>query len=470
MADDTSSETTDAAPSYAELVGLVAELRAEVAELREAVAVRDQRIVELEKSLDEARRAGKRQAAPFAKGEPKDEPARPGRRSGKRHGRHGHRMAPGRADRELTAPLPDACPHCGGEVEHLRDAEQWQLELPDPRPVTTRFVIGVGRCRGCGSRVQGRHPEQASDALGAAGSQLGPTAKAFAAWLHYGLGLSFAKCAQVLHRFGVPVTAGALCSGAQRTGAALVPVHAEIRRRIGSGPMVVMDETGWRVGGRRKWLWTATCPDATAYEVADGRGFEQAVLLVDADYAGVVVRDGWAAYRGYVAATHQSCLAHLLRRCGEMADDNPAWARFTPMLVADILHTALDARELSKRRRATVAADLIERIELLADQAHPYDANRILVAHLHNERHALFAFLTHPDVDATNWRAEQAIRPAVVNRKVWGGNRTRRGADTQGRIMSVLRTAAQQGVDAVDWLARFARAPDLAVVPLFLPE
>jgi transposase len=71
----------------------------------------------------------------------------------------------------------------------------------------------------------------------------------------------------------------------------------------------------------------------------------------------------------------------------------------------------------------------------------------------------------HDGVDATNWRAEQAIRPAVVNRKVWGGNRTWRGAETQGRMMSLLRTAAQQGVDAVDFLARLARAPTPAEVP-----
>ena len=36
--------------------------------------------------------------------------------------------------------------------------------------------------------------------------------------------------------------------------------------------------------------------------------------------------------------------------------------------------------------------------------------------------------------------------------------------------MSVLCTATQQGVDAVDWLARFARALDLAVVPLFIRD
>ena len=47
-----------------------------------------------------------------------------------------------------------------------------------------------------------------------------------------------------------------------------------------------------------------------------------------------------------------------------------------------------------------------------------HDECRKLVAHLATEHHALFRFLTHPGLDATNWRAEQAIRPAVVNRKV----------------------------------------------------
>ena len=43
----------------------------------------------------------------------------------------------------------------------------------------------------------------------------------------------------------------------------------------------------------------------------------------------------------------------------------------------------------------------------------------------------MLAFLWASDVDATNWRAEHAIRPAVVNRKICGGNRTPRGARTQ---------------------------------------
>ncbi|MGO9975658.1 MAG: IS66 family transposase [Solirubrobacteraceae bacterium] len=51
--------------------------------------------------------------------------------------------------------------------------------------------------------------------------------------------------------------------------------------------------------------------------------------------------------------------------------------------------------------------------------------NKRLLAHISHEREHLFTFLQTPRAQATNWRAEQAIRPAVVNSKNWGGNRTR---------------------------------------------
>jgi transposase len=455
------------------LVGEIASLRkmlerntAELAKLNERLSQRDARIAELERLLQDSRRSGKRQAAPFSKGDPKEEPARPGRRSGDAHGRHGHRMAPvGVPDREIDVPLPSCCPNCGGQVEHERTAEQFQVELPEMRPVTTKFAVGVGRCANCGRRVQGRHGEQTSDALGAASSQVGPTAKAWAAWLHYGLGLSFVKSSSLLARLGVNVSAGALCQAAQSSATDLVPVQASIVKAVNDSAMIVPDETGWRVGGEGAWLWVAATPTATAYWVADGRGFDQACEVIAPEFAGVMVRDGWAPYRRFDNATHQTCLAHLLRRCDELIADLPAWGRDTPRKVREILTEALIARDLGDGERMAVVADLAERVEMLADDAHPHNENRKLVAHLYAERDALFSFLTHPGTDATNWRAEQAVRPAVVNRKVWGGNRTWRGAATQGRMMSVLRTASQQGVDAIDFLSRLARAPTPADVP-----
>jgi transposase len=346
-----------------------------IGELTDAVAARDARIAELEKLLDDSRRSGKRQAAPFSKGEPIDEPKTPGRRSGKNHGRHGHRRVPAAPiDRELDAPLPWCCPDCGGSVIHERDEEQFHTELPSARPVITRFTVGIGCCTKCKRRVQGRHPEQTSDALGAAGSQDGPNAKSLAIWLHYALGLSFAKTASLLGHLGVPVTAGAICTASQSAGTDLVPIQKAIVEQVNQSSMVVMDETGWPVGGDGAWLWVATSKDATAYNVADGRGFEQATDLVDANFDGTLVRDGWAVYRRYSQATHQTCTAHLLRRCEEMITDLPDWARGTPRQIKDILQSALDARDLPHGQRRAVAVDLAERIELIGEQSHPHDA------------------------------------------------------------------------------------------------
>ena len=153
----------------AELEKIVARFRQTVAELQEelrkkerVLAAKDERIKELEASLEESHRAGKRQASPFSKGEPKQDPKRPGGKSGDAHGRLGHRMAPaGPPDRELDAPLPSCCPGCGGEVEHQRDAEQWQADIGEQKPVTTR---SFGRCKRCGRRV--RYPVGSENSAG----------------------------------------------------------------------------------------------------------------------------------------------------------------------------------------------------------------------------------------------------------------------------------------------------------------
>lgn len=454
-----------------------ASLESTVRALKDSVAAKDARIAELEKLLEESRRSGKRQAAPFRHGDPSDEPKRPGRKSGEGHGRHGHRLAPADPDRTVEAPLPGCCPDCGGDIAHERDAEQFQTDLPVlPPPQTTRFKVAVGRCTKCGKRVQGRHPEQTSQALGAAAAQIGPDAKAWAAWLHYSLGIPFAKITRLFaERFGLSVTAGAICQAAQSTSADLVPVTTDIRARINASPIVAMDETGWRINGDPAWEWLATTPNYTYYNIAYGRGFDQATDCVDAGFSATIIHDGWSAYGGYEgavggyqSATHQTCVRHFTRRCEELIEALPDWARGTPRQVRDLLGEALDARDVQDQaERMRIIDDLTERIELLHEAAHPHDENRKLVNHLYNNRKILFTFLADPDVDATSWRAEQAVRPTTVTRKVCGGNRSDRGAQTQGRMMTMFRTAAQQGIDGVEYLVNLARAPDPSSVAFF---
>src|SRR3954469_21254605 len=101
-------------------------------ELLQRVAELEARVAELTRKLDDALRAGKRQAAPFRKGLPKPDPKAPGRKSGEAHGKHGHRPPPPseRIAESPEAHPPDACPHCRGRLVETGTADQFQTEIP----------------------------------------------------------------------------------------------------------------------------------------------------------------------------------------------------------------------------------------------------------------------------------------------------------------------------------------------------
>src|SRR5439155_10605108 len=148
------------------------------------------------------------------------------------------------------------------------------------------------------------------------------------------------------------------------------------------------------------------------------RGFDTAQAVLGADYPGVLERDGWAPYRRFTHARHQSCLSHLLRRCRNLIAAADRGQARTPHAVARILRTALavrdrrDAGELTADQAATEATRLGAAIDTLITGKTQHPPNRKLLNHLGRERSALFTFLTTPGVQATNWRAEHAIRPA----------------------------------------------------------
>jgi transposase len=202
-----------------------------------------------------------------------------------------------------------------------RVATQHVEDLPPTRPLAIRYLVQVGRCRVCGRRVQPRHPEQTSDALGAAGAQLGPRAVALAAWLSKGLGVPAGKIARLLGHLGLDVTPGGVTQAIARAARRCQPTYQALVAGVRASPVVAPDETGWRVDGRRAWLWTFVGAQLTLYRIAHGRGYADAAAVLGEGYSGVLERDGWAPYRRFVHATHQTCLAHLLRRCRELVAD-----------------------------------------------------------------------------------------------------------------------------------------------------
>jgi len=457
-------------PSLADLYREIDRLRRELEDSersRERLKRENER---LKRDLDAARRGGKRQAAPFSKGAPQPQPRPAGRRRGRRHGRHGHRRAPVTIDETIEVPLRMDCPHCGGPVTETRVATQIQEDLPVVRPHVRRFNVHVGGCDRCGRRVQGRHPLQTTDALGAAGTHLGPQAVALIVLLNKHLGLSHGKVAVLLRDwFGLRVRPSGVTHALARAARQAAPTYAVLRDQIRGSPVVSPDETSWKVGGRLWWLWVFATARTVVYAIQDGRGFDEAAAVLGADFDGALVRDGWAPYRQFDQAAHQTCLAHLIRRCGEIADAHPraAWPRHVKTVLQDALavRDRVAAGAISAHGAAVARGHLMSRLlDLLAAPGTVPDCQR-LAAHLTTEFPAVFGFLFDFTLDATNWRAEQALRPAVVNRKVSGGNRSERGAEAQEILSSVVQTARLRDLDPRDVLVDLLRSPQPTVSP-----
>ena len=424
------------------------------------------RVAALEALVEQLRRGGKRQAAPFSKGPPQADPKKPGRKGGDEYGTKARRAVPPRIDEVHEAKLPCVCPGCGsGRLEHTDTAHQYQAEIP--RTVIYRqFNVQVGHCRSCGRRLQGRHELQTSDALGAAASQLGPDAQAAAVHLNKVAGLSHGKVKGFFQSiFGLDLSRGGSCQAVLRAGRKAEGNYDAIVAHVRQSERVAPDETGWRVGGLSAWLHAFATPDAVAYLVHRRRGFEASALVLGERFGGKLTHDGWAPYLGFGDALHQLCLAHLLRRCRELLQTAKRGAVNFPRQVKAVLKEALtirdarDAGRLSRRKASAKADDLDAAMHKLLRLTKRHAGNERFAKHLWKHRPHLFTFLRHQDVDATNWRAEQAIRPAVVNRKVWGGNRTDAGARAQSVLMSVLQTARLLGRDSMHFLSRLLCAP-----------
>ena len=141
--------------------------------------------------------------------------------------------------------------------------------------------------------------------------------------------------------------------------------------------------------------------------------------------------------------------ATTVRRDG---GDRDAWSGSLPASGGRIAPPGLDLRdrhaagEISTHGLAVARGRLENQLSDLAFPPKSNAANERLAQHLWNHRGEWFTFLHQPGLDATNWRAELAIRFGVILRKVWGGSRTWVGAGASGADVGVANLLATRAL------------------------
>lgn len=87
----------------------------------------------------------------------------------------------------------------------------------------------------------------------------------------------------------------------------------EAREYVKTQPVVHMDETSWREGNKKAWLWVTATTLVTVFLIRLSRGGKVAREMLDEAFAGIVVSDRWSAYNWLFTLLRQLCWAHLLR-------------------------------------------------------------------------------------------------------------------------------------------------------------
>jgi transposase len=447
----------------------IAELEQQLAQALAIIQKLQKQVELLQVEVEELRRAGKRQATPFARRKWVERPKKPGRKAGQ--GKFVHRSLPAvqQVHETKTAKL-HGCPGCGGKLQEIHKHEQYVTDIPVVEVKTTRFVTFSGYCRACHQRVRSRHPEQTSQASGAAGVLVGPRAKALAADLKHRLGVSYGKVSEVLHdSFGLQVSRSGWCQADQRLARTARPVYAELVEAIRKCSVVYTDETGWRMGTLAAWLWVFTNSEATVYAIRDNRSSDVLVDILGAEFQGILVSDGFVAYDQQRLKTwlKQKCVGHLLRELKEMQENQSGralhFARQVTIVLQEALALKVQKSSLDPLSFFQQAQDLEARLDaLMGPQRRLTDRDNLRFANrLRKHRPHLLRFLYVDTLEATNNQAERMLRPAVITRKTNGCNRTRSGAETHAILSSVLVTARQHSIPILDYLVQLQRLGEI---------
>jgi transposase len=455
------SDPSPAQPSREELLALIELLRGQVAVLTQQVETLQAEVEQLRAENERLRRQGLRQATPFSKGKRVKDPKKPGRKPGQ--GPFRSRPAPplDQVTAWVEVPVTEpVCPYCGGTLAPDGVEVVTETDLPDePRPKVTAYEVGRHRCRGCGKRVRGQHPDVPVDQRGATAHRVSERVMAAAHALHYGLGVPQRRVPAILQWLcGVPVTQGTLARDATRWAAqpegAVARAYAALRAQVRQAPAVYTDDSSWKVGGEGAQLMTFDTDAATVYQIRRQHRNAEVRELIPSDYAGTMGCDRGRSYdaKELRAVKQQKCLSHIQRSLSEALESKKGEARLFASQLKGLLSESL---ALWHAYHAGKAEDFIRERERLqaAVTAHLADRplrdrdNQRLLNELgrHQDAGNLLRFLADPSVEPTNNRAERALRPAVIARKVSHCSKNERGARAFEAFTSVIQTLKKRG-------------------------
>jgi transposase len=399
------------------------------------------------------------------------------RRRGGQPGHPGHTrpLLPVEAVDEVVVIKPEQCAHCQAPLSG--DAPKpWRhqvIEIPPITPVVTEYQWHQLVCATCGEVTRAPWP------AGVPSGTYGPRVQATVALYTGSYRLSKRTTQQMMGEvFGVPMSVGTISSLEQATTAAVAAPVEEAHTYVHAQAVAHLDETRWRQGGKRAWLWVAVTSWVTVFVVRMSRGGHVARELLGEQFAGILVTDRYSAYNWYPVRWRQVCWAHLLRDFEAMRGRGGCSEEIGDALLAQA-HQMFAwwhrVREGTLQRSSfrSYMSPLRREVERLLEAGRRCGVPKTAgtCRDILKRREALWTFVQVEGVEPTNNTAERSIRPGVLWRKGSFGTQSAEGSRFVESMMTVVATLKQQQRHVLEYLTAACEAALRGeAAPSLLPE
>jgi transposase len=363
---------------------------------------------------------------------------------------------------EVVDIKPEQCLYCHAPLSG-DDPKPWRhqvIELPPIKPVVTEYQWHQLVCSGCGEVTRAPWP------AGVPSGTYGPRVQATVALCTGAYRLSKRTTQQVMDEvFGVPLSVGTVSQLEQATTAAVAAPVEDAHTYVREQAVAHLDETRWRQGDKRAWLWVAVTSWVTVFVVRLSRGAQVAHELCGETFTGILVTDRYSAYNGYPVRWRQLCWAHLLRDFEAIRGRGGPSEEIGDALLAQAhqmftwWHRVRDGtlQRASFRSYMSPLRREVERL-LAAGSRCGAPPTEGTCRDLLKRRRALWTFVQVAGVEPTNNAAERAIRPGVLWRKGSFGTQSEGGSRFVASMMTVVTTLKQQQRNVLAYLTAACEA------------
>ncbi len=273
---------------------------------------------------------------------------------------------------------------------------------------------------------------------------------------------------------GLELSRATLDGWVMRVGELLAPVVGVMRRELLAGTYIQADETPVDVqthdgGGKhhQAYLWQYGTPaGAVVFDFRMGRGREGPKQFLE-QFEGILQTDGYAVY-DHVGGAHvvrAACWAHARRGFFEAVQLNRGDVTATQIVALMDELFAIDARareehlshDARHELRQQYAPSLLGRMrhEIEQCQASTLPASMLGKACRYTLTlwQNLTRFLEYPELELSNNRAENSMRPIAVGRKNWIHVGSAQAGPKVAAILSIMESCRRMNVPVREYLA-----------------